>query len=144
MNENIGKTAFSSRIQSKQTENRGAAVLGSAMNEAAALIKEETPIVKKDLPKKEKQSEHLTSADEFGDKENLKKNPLEKGEITLNETKNSSMVYDMDVYLTLSELKRMKGLPIHKYCNEAIRKQLSKDYPDFLNKFKGSRKKDCD
>lgn len=156
MNENIGQPAFAQRINSiAKKKDVGSAVFGSALEDSVVSKPEETiatdtnsstevkdvvidqsdSIEKyENVQKNKRGSKVLASSERFSDKENLKHTKFEKANRSNTKKRNSSILYDIDIYYTLTDLKRNKGLKMNEYCNDAIREKLAKDYPEIYKK----------
>ena len=70
------------------------------------------------------------------DQDNIAQAPQRKEDLAVLVKRHSSITFDMDIYMTLTDLKRMKKLSIHKYCNDAIRKFLERDFAEYLEQNK--------
>lgn len=159
MNENIGKPAFAQKIDSivNKKKDAGTAVFGSALEDSDEINKnigndekEEKKIIEESItieqsetdhekeinPKNKRGSKVLASSERFSDKENLKYTKYEKSDRSDSDKRNSSITYDIDLYFTLTDLKKFRGLKINEYCNNAIRQSLQKDYPEIYKKNK--------
>lgn len=142
MNENAGRPAAFLLKREDAKKDKGIAVLGSALEEAGAAASQEGESEHdgeksqeasgdKTRPRKERV---IDSAKRTADRAHIEVSQHVKGDATLEATRHSSITFDMDIYMTLTDLKRMKKLSIHKYCNEAIRERLKKDFTADLDR----------
>jgi hypothetical protein len=65
------------------------------------------------------------------DVKNRKRSQFEGKYVDKNK-RNSSVVWDMDLWLTLGDCKRIYKLRIQDYLNDMLRQKLEIDYPDIL------------
>lgn len=77
------------------------------------------------------------------DNENDNENDIEKDiekdfekDFVNTKKRSSSVIWDMDIWLTLGDLKRKYKIKIHDYINYKMRKVMEEEYPNILKRNK--------